>query len=471
MSTAKSIKRSINMTEGKLFDKVVRYVLPLIATNLLLVLYNLADMIVVGLSSEGDAVGAVGVTGAFINVVLFLMIGLSVGVNVCVAQNLGAKDDDGVKKTIHTSTIAIFIMGVLLGVVGILISKPVLTLMGNRGSLLELATTYTIIYFAGAPFMALTNGGIAIFRAKGDTKTPLIVLTSTGLLNVVLNLVFVLLVGWSVEGVALATVISNAVSALILYAILGKEKGPCKFSFKDLKLHFKTLKKVLTIGIPSGIQGMLFSLSNMIIASSVIKVNNLTVPIDATYQPVVKGNSAASSLEAFAYQATNSVYQAAVAFTGQNHGAKKYDRIKRVRVCCYSLTFIVAVIFGGLLLLLKDPLLALFGVVDGVEGSLERIAYETAVLKLYILLIPYFLLAFMEVGSGVLRGMGRSLLSTIICLMGACVLRIIWVYTIFAYNMTLNVLFSSYPVTWFVTALTLFIFAGVIIGIDKRSST
>lgn len=458
------------MTEGKLFGKVVKYVLPLIATNLLLVLYNLADMIVVGLSKEPDSVGAVGVTGAFVNIILNLVIGLSVGVNVCVAQNLGAKDDDGVKKTIHTATIAIFIMGIVFGGIGIGISRPVLALMGNRGKLLDLAVTYTVIYFAGAPFMALTNCGIAVFRAKGDTKTPLIVLTTTGLLNVVLNLFFVLIVGWSVEGVSLATVISNVASAVILYAILIKEKGPCKFSFKDLKLHTDTFKRVLAVGIPSGVQGMLFSLSNMIIASSVLKVNNMMVSADATYQPVVKGNSAASSLEAFAYQATNSVYQAAVAFTGQNHGAKKYDRIKRVMVCCYSLTFIVAVVMSGALLLLRDPLLALFGVVDGVEGSLEHVAYNTAITKMYILLLTYPLLAFMEVGSGVLRGEGRSLLSTVICLIGSCVLRIVWVYTVFASNMTLNVLYLSYPITWLVTALTLFVFANVIIKLDKRYS-
>ncbi len=469
MTTAVKLKRQMDMTEGRLFGKVIRYVLPLIATNLLMVCYNFADMVVVGLSTEADAVGAVGVTGAFVTLMINLLIGVGVGVNVCVAQNLGAKNKEGVEKTIHTATIAILVLGFFFGILGILISRPVLSLMGNRGNLLELATVYTKIYFAGTPFIALTNSGVAIFRAKGDTKTPLIVMTSTGIANVILNLFFVMIVGWSVEGVALATLISNALTAVILYYILTREQGDCNFSLRKLKVDLETLRNVLKVGIPSGIQGALFSISNMIIASSVIKVNNLTVSADAAYQPVVKGNSAASSLESFVYNATNAVYQAAVAFTGQNHGAKKYDRIKRVMVCCYSVTFLTAVLVGGLILLFKAPLLSLFGVVDGAIGSLEHVAYDTAVKKLYILIIPYFTLAFMEVGSGILRGMGRSTLSTVICLVGSCVLRIIWVYTIFASFMNLEVLFASYPTSWTLTAITSFIFANIVIKSDKNT--
>lgn len=457
MATATLNRKNIDMTEGKLFGKILVFVLPLIVTNLLQVFYNVADMIVVGYSTEADAVGAVGVTGAFVNLIFNVVLGVSVGVNVVVAQRIGAKDKEGVSKVIHTSVVLLFLFGLLSGIVGFFISRPVLSLMGNRGKLLDLATLYTKIYFCGAPFIALTNCAVAIFRAKGDTKTPLIILSLSGVFNVIANLVFVFLMGMSVEGVALATALSNVLSAVLLFACLAKDKGICHFSIKKLSLYGKTVKEILAVGIPSGIQGALFSLSNMIIMSSIIKVNNLTVPVDSAYQPVVKGNAASSSLEGFAYTATNAVHQAAVAFTGQNCGAKKPERVKKVMVCCYVITFIVAVLSAGSLVLFRNPLLALYGVHDGVVGSLEHVAYETAIIKMKFLWYTYFLLAFMEVGSGILRGQGHSTLSAIISLIGAVIFRIIWISTVFEAYPTLNVIYVSYPISWCVTSIVFLI--------------
>ena len=450
-------KKELNMTEGPLLGKIVAFFLPLMATNLLQTLYNAADMMVVGLSSEPDAVGAIGMTGAFVNLVLNVFMGFATGANVVVARHLGARDDERVSRATHTAILLSVLLGVVGTVLGFFISRPVLGLMGAEGKLLDLATTYTIIYFAGAPFLALTNYCIAILRAKGDTQTPLYVLALAGLGNVVLNLFFVLVVGLSVEGVALATALSNVISAAILLWRLMRDEGACKFSFRRLCMDRASLRQIVYIGLPAGLQGSLFSLSNMVIQSSILQVNNALVGADAAFAPVVKGNAAASNLEGFAYTATNSLYQAAITFTSQNVGAAKYERVKRVMGCCYFLTFLVAVAFSGALILLRTPLLALYDVHPGAAGSLDQIAYETAVKKMMIMFTLYFSLAFMEVGSGVVRGLGKSVASTVVSLLGACVFRVVWISTVFRAVPTLDVIYWSYPISWGLTALAHFV--------------
>lgn len=444
--------KNIDMTNGPLFSKIVLFVLPLMATNLLQVLYNTADMIVVSLSPEADAVGAIGITGAFINLVLNIFIGFATGANVVVARCIGAGDDEKTSQAVHTSLIISAIFGIIGGVIGIAVARPVLTLMDARGKLLDLATVYTQIYFAGTPLLAVANCAISIFRAKGDTKTPLFVLTASGLLNVALNLFFVLVLGRSADGVALATLISNGVASLLLIFLLSREKGACRFSFKNLCIDKSSFIDVLKIGLPAGIQGSLFSLSNMIIQSSVLQVNNAVCPPDSEFQPVVKGNSAATNLEGFIYTATNSVYQASITFTSQNVGAGKLERVKKVMKCCYLLTFCIAVIFSSIMLFLSPQLLSLYGIVNGIEGSLERIAYDTALKRMLYMFTTYFLLAFMEVGSGVVRGLGKSTASTVISLIGSCILRIVWISTIFKAYPTLDAIFISYPISWALTA-------------------
>ena len=456
----KLAKKSIDMTEGPLFGKILLFVLPMMATNLLQVAYNAADMMIVSLSNEANAVGAIGTTGAFINLVLNIFIGFAMGANVIIARHLGARDGDGASRAVHTSLILAVALGTISGAIGLCISRPVLTLMGAEENLLDLALVYTRVYFLGTPFVALTNYAVAIFRSKGDTRTPLFVLSAAGLVNVGFNLLFVLVFGMSVEGVALATVVSNVLSAVVLLFVLSRDGGACRFSFKKLRLDKRSFLEILRIGLPAGIQGALFSLSNMIIQSSILRVNNILAP-GSEYEPVVEGNAAVANLEGFLYTATNSVCQASVAFTSQNVGAGKYGRIGRVMLNCYAITTVVAVVGSLLLFGLNHPLLALYGISEG-EG-LGQIAYETAMAKIYLEGMTYFLLAFMEIGSGVLRGLGRSMTSTVIALVGSCLLRIVWIFTVFEHFLTVESIYISYPVSWALTGLVYLIFALMIL--------
>lgn len=461
-------KRTVNMTEGALFSKILLFALPLMATNLLQTFYNAADMMVVGLSGEPDAVGAIGLTSPFINLVINVFMGFATGANVVVARHLGAKEDDRASRAVHTALSISLLFGVLGMAIGLLVSRPVLTLMGASGKFLDLAVLYTAVYFLGAPFLALTNYLVAIFRAKGDTKTPLMVLSATGVLNVLLNLFFVLVVGLSVEGVAGATALANVASAAVLLFKLSRDEGPCRFRPRRLCIDRLAVKMMVLIGLPAGVQGSLFSISNMLIQSSILQVNNALVPAGSAYQPVVKGNAAASNLQNFAYNAQNAVYQAAITFTGQNVGAKKYDRVWRVMGCCYAITMVISVLFSGTLFLLREPLLALYDVAPGAAGTLEQIAFDTAYSHMLFEYLPFFLLALMEVGCGVVRGLGKSLTSTVVCLLGACVFRIVWIYTVFRATPTIEVLFLSYPISWGLTALALFLCAFVILRKYQR---
>ena len=440
--------RDINMIEGPLLGKIIMFALPLIMTNMLQMLYNAADMIVAGMSNVEGAIGSIGTTSAMVNLFLNIFMGFSVGTNVVVARNLGKKDPEAVQQAVHSSLVVGVITGVICMGIGLVISRPVLKLLGDQGHILDLADLYTKIYFAGVPFIALSNYLIAIFRAKGDTTTPLIILSFTGLLNVGMNLIFVLVLGMSVDGVALATVLSNVVSAALLGIKLMRDDGPCRLSLRKLRLHKKAVKEIIRDGLPAGVQGALFSLSNMLIQSTIIGFNNRLCPGGSD---VIDGNAASSNLEGFAYVATNSVYQASVTFTSQNFGAAKYKRIASVMRNCYFVTGMIAVLAGGLLLLFHKPLLSLY-----VDAPL---AVETAMTRMKIMLMPYITLAFMEVGSGILRGLGRSATSTLISLIGSCVFRLIWIWTVCPLVDRIEFVYLSYPISWTLTAITHFIFS------------
>ncbi len=454
-------RRDIDMTSGPIFGNILRFVLPLIFTNLLQMLYNATDMIVVGLSSEPDAVGAIGTTTAFASLIVSLFIGLSVGANVVVARHIGAKDEERASRALHTSTVIALIFGIVGAVIGVLIAKPVMVLMGNEGRLLELSVLYTRIYFAALPFHSLSNYAIALHRAKGDTKTPLAVLTVSGIVNVALNLFFVLVCDMSVEGVAIATAAAAALSAVVLYANLMREKGPCHFSFRQLCLDRTETKQILLVGIPSGVQGALFALSNMMIQSSIIQVNNAMCDPSAPYQPVVKGNAAVANLEGFVYTAVNAVTQATISFTSQNLGAAKYDRIKCVMISSYVLDFGIAVVLSALLALFNRPLLALYGVYPDATDPIAQLAYDSAVTRILWTILPYGLISVMEIGSGVMRGLGKTISSTVVCLLGACFLRVLWVNTVFRSFGTMESIFVVYPISWIVTGGVLFLLAAL----------
>lgn len=445
-------KKAVNFTEGKLFFKIVWFVLPIVATNLLQTLYNAADMMVVSLSHEANAVGAIGMTGSFISLILNVFIGFSIGANVVVARGIGAGNKEKAQNAVHTSLIMALIFGAIGMAVGFLVSRPVLQWMGATDNLLELAVTYTYFYFAGVPFLALVNYLIAIFRAKGDSKTPLIVLAAAGLLNVGLNLFFVLVVGMSVEGVALATSIANLVSFIVLLIKLRKDDDFTKFSFRKLKLSVKEMKEIIKVGVPAAIQGALFSFSNVLIQSSIVTVNNRLCPVGSKYQPIVNGAAAASNLMGFVYTAMNAVYQGAITFTSQNMGANKPERVRPIMYNCFLITSIIGLTLGNLVFLFKAPLLSLYGVVDGAAGSMEALAMYAATTRLLYECVPYFLAGVMEVCTGVLRGLGRSMLSTVISLMGACLLRIVWLWTVFPLFVTIEAISISYPITWIITA-------------------
>ncbi len=450
-------KKNFSFTEGRILPRLILFVLPIIATNFLQTFYNAADMMVVSLSNEPNAVGAIGTTGPFVNLIVNVFIGFSIGANVVVARYIGAKDEARTQKAVHTA----LLMGVLFGLcgagVGGAITRPVLKAMGATGSLLELAVTYTYIYFAGVPFLALTNYLIAIFRAKGDAKTPLVVLATAGLVNVGLNLFFVVAVGMSVEGVALATMISNLLSFAVLLWKLARDKDYTTFSFRALKLDKKELRAIVYIGLPAGLQGALFSISNMLIQSSIVSVNNRVCPPDWEYQPIVNGCAAAGNIDSFVYTAMNAVYQGAITFTGQNMGADKPERVKPTMYSCYLLATVIGLALGFSVLALKKPLLALYGVASGAAGSPQAMAMDAATTRLWLVCVPYFLCGVYEVGTGVLRGMGKSMISTAISLVGACLLRVVWLWTAFPLYPTLEMVFICYPTTWLLTALASYI--------------
>ena len=449
-------KKKMDFTEGKVFFKLLRFILPIVATNLLQTFYNAADMMVVSLSHEENAVGAIGTTMSFIHLILNIFIGFSVGANVVVAKKIGAKDKEGAQNAVHTALLMALVFGVVCTALGIALSRSVLHAMGNSGNLLDLAVRYTYIYFLGVPFLSLSNFLIAIFRAKGDSKTPLIVLTLTGLLNVGFNLFFVLVVQLSVEGVAIATSVANLASCVVLLAKLGRDQDYTTFSFKRLKMEKAAFKDIVFNGVPAGIQGALFSISNVLIQSSIVQVNNSLIPSDTQFAPIVNGSAAAGNIEGFIYTAMNAVYQGAITVTSQNVGAKKAHRVKRILYSCLLTVFCVGGITSGMAYLFRKPLLALYSVKGGVEGSLESLALYAATVRFRFIVLSYFLCGFMDVCSGVLRGMGRAVVSTIISLIGACLFRVVWLWTVFPVNPTLEVIFISYPISWLLTTVTAF---------------
>ena len=449
-------KKKIDFTEGKVFFKLLLFVLPIIATNLLQTFYNAADMIVVSLSSEENAVGAIGVTGSFLGLILNVLIGFSVGANVVVAREIGAKDKQKTQNAVHTALVMAIIFGLGGMAAGLACSRLVMRLMGATGNLLELATRYCYIYSLGVPFLALTNYLMAIFRAKGDSKTPLIVLSCAGLLNVGLNIFFVLVLKMSVEGVAIATAAANLASFVALIIKLRRDDDDTKFSFRKLKIDKQAFKDIVFNGVPAGIQGALFSLSNMLIQSSIVTVNNNSVPQGTESAPIMNGSAAAGNLESFVYTAMNAVYQGAITITSQNVGAKKLKRIKRILYSCLLAVVSVGVITSGVVFLLREPLLGLYGVKSATDDPMTKMAFETAITRFYFILIPYFLFGIMDVCAGVLRGMGKAIVSTVISLVGICGFRVVWLLTVFARWQTLEVIFLSYPVSWVLSEIVMF---------------
>ena len=468
-----ALKKSgrVNMTEGPLLKNILLFVLPLMATNLLQVFYTVADSMIVGLSKEQDAVGAIGTTTAMINLIVNIFIGCAVGAKVAVAQSIGARNEKETQNAVHTAMAVSVIFGLVCALIGIAVSRPVLIAMGNDGKLLSLADTYAKIYFLGVPFISVTNFAIAVIQANGDTKTPLYILTFSGLFHVLLSLFLVGVCGLSVEGAAAGTSVSNLLSAVLLVWRLCRDKSACRLSLRRIRLEKKAFLRILHIGLPAGLQSALFSLSHMVIQSSIVTVEHMTVPAGSDWQPVVKGSAVGASIESFGFTLVNATAQAAITFTGQNASAGKYDRVVRVRRCCYLVVLVLSILFAAIMLSCRDGMLSLYGIVRGEEGSLARIAYDTATTRMLFMFVPYFLLGFMEVGSGVMQGLGRSVTSTIVSLSGSVAFRILWIMTAFRALPTLQIIFLSYPISWLLTALAHYISLRIVTGKRARAVT
>ncbi len=421
------------MCNGPLLGKIIVFYVPLMLSGVLQLLFNAADIIVVGQFAGDEALAAVGSTSSLINLLVNVFIGLSVGTNVLVARFYGAGQKNELSAMVHTSVLTSLISGVLLVFVGFFMAKPALTLMGVPEDVIGMSILYIRIYFAGMPVMMAYNFGSAILRAVGDTKRPLYYLFAAGVVNVVLNLIFVVFFHMSVGGVALATVISQGLSAFLVLRCLAKTPSDYQLKLRLLRIEKDKLVKMIQIGIPAGLQGALFSVSNVLIQSSVNSFGSL----------VVAGNGVASSLESFVYTSMNAQYQAAMTFASQNYGAGKADRVRKTLWCCLGCVTVIGLGMGLLFRLFGPQLMSLY--------NPEPEVIRNGLIRIDIIMPTYFLCGLMDVMVGQLRGIGYSVMPMIVSLTGACLLRIVWILTVFAQNHTLPVLYLSYPVSWFVT--------------------
>ena len=429
----------IDMLNGPVMPKLLSFALPLMLSSMLQLTFNAADVIVVG-RFEGDAaLAAVGAPGSLINLLVNLFPGLSVGANVIVAQCFGAGNFKETRDAVHTSVTLSLISGVLVGIVGFFLAGTFLSMMNTPDEVLPLATAYMRIYFLGMPANMLYNFGAAILRAIGDTRRPLTYLTIAGVVNVLLNLLFVIVFHMGVSGVALATIISQVISAALVLLCLMRSDGAIKVELKKLRLDMGKVWQIAKVGLPAGLQGMVFSISNVLIQSTV----------NSFGKTVVAGNTTASNLEGYIYVAMNSIYQGAITFTGQNVGARKYERIGRVARDSLMTVFAIGAALGGLLMLFKVPLFHIYTEDDAVIAA--------AGIRTSIIAPTYFLCGMMDTMVGLLRGMGSSVTPMIVSIMGACVLRVVWILTIFPLDPTLTMLYISYPISWAVTFATHFI--------------
>lgn len=422
------------MIHGPLLGKILLFTLPLMASSILQLLFNAADIIVVGRYAGSDALAAVGSTGALINLLTNMFIGFSVGANVLVARYYGAGKPDEVSETVHTSVMLSIIGGVLLAVIGIIFASPLLELMGTPENVLPLAALYVRIYFAGMPVILLYNYGSAILRAIGDTKRPLYYLAIAGVLNIILNLILVIVFEMSVAGVALATIISQTLSAVLVIRCLMHIEGGCHLDLHQLKIHSHKLWKILQLGLPAGLQGSIFSLSNVLIQSSVNSFGAIAMA----------GNSAAANIEGFTYVAMNSFYQAAITFVSQNMGAMEFRRIRKIAWQCLACVTVTGALLGNLSFFFGHQLLGIY------SDEAEVIRY--GIYRLEVIGTTYFLCGIMDVCVGCLRGIGYSFLPMVVSLLGACGFRILWIFTVFKGHHDLHTLYISYPISWAITA-------------------
>ncbi len=444
---------AVDMLHGPLLSRILVYAVPLILSGVLQLMFNAADIIVVGQFTGSYALAAVGSTSSLINLLVNLFIGVSIGTNVLVARYLGAQDAQNTEKTVHTSIVVAAVGGVVMIFVGILFARPLLELMGTPLDVIDHAVLYMRIYFVGMPAFMIYNFGSAILRAAGDTRRPLYFLSVAGAINIVFNLIFVIVFHLGVAGVALATTISQCISALLILRCLKGLDGMCRLRRSLLKIDREKLAEMLRIGLPAGIQGIVFSLSNVLIQSSVNSFGST----------VMAGNTAASNIEGFVYTAMNAIYQTALSFTSQNMGAGNIQRIRSILLQCLMVVTGIGLVLGIGAYLLGEPLLSIY--------SSDPEVIRWGLVRLSLVCAPYFLCGCMDVCCGSIRGMGYSVMPMLVSLTGACALRIVWIMTVFQAEHTLFSLYISYPISWLLTfAVHLLCFVAVYGRLKKRTA-
>ena len=437
---ASSSKKSyeIDMCNGPILPKLLRFSVPLTLSTMLQLLFNAADVVVVGRYAGDNSLAAVGSNTALINLLTNLFLGLSIGANILAARHYGAREDEELSKTVHTSILLSIYSGILLSIVGVCGARVILEWMQCPDDVLGLATIYLRIYFAGMTATMLYNFGAALLRAGGDTQRPLYFLLAAGVVNVVLNLFFVIKLQMDVAGVALATVICQCISAGLVIRCLMKENGPLKLELKKLKIYPMKLKQIMQVGIPAGFQGVLFSLANVTVQSSSNSFDDTVL---------VAGSSASSSVENFVYANVNSFYQANTAFTSQNFGAGNYKRILKIRHTAVIAGVISTTLLGWIAILFGHQLLGIY--------STSPEVVQAGMLRMWFMLVVYGLDALMDVQVGSMRGIGYNVLPMLVSLVGACVFRLVWLATVFqipAYH-RIETVYIVYPISWALTAL------------------
>ena len=428
MSTDK--KYEMDMCHGPLFSKVLRFSVPLILSNLAALLFNAADLIVLGQFTTSDDMAAVGATCGFIALMLNLFWGISAGVNVLAARYIGAKDPDKVSKTVHTSIAVAIIGGIMMGIISYLLTDPILHLMATPERIMDKARVYLQISCAGVPFMILYSFGSSIIRAVGDTKRPLIYMIVSGIANVLLNLFFIIVLKMDVAGVAIATQAAHFISAFLVLRALSKSNEDYKLLWKKIRIDWKSFKEMMQIGIPAGFQGSMFTISNMGIQSTI-----------NTFGPdAIAGNTAANNLEGLVYAVCYAFYFASISFVGQNHGGRQYKRIVKSIFICMACSVAAVALLGWAFILFGKELLAIY--------NPDPEAVKWGLIRVKIVFALYFFCGLMDVISGSLRGLGHSLKPAIVIVFWVCVFRIIWLFTVFRYDHTMETLFRVYPVSW-----------------------
>lgn len=433
MSNTNTTKAKVDMLNGPLFMKILIFALPLAASSLLQQLFNSVDVAVVGRFASSKALAAVGSNAPVISLLINLFIGISMGANVVISNHLGQRDEQSIRHAISTVTLVAAISGLLLMCIGIGVARPILELMDTPSDVLDMAVLYLRIYFIGIPFFLIFNFGAAILRSVGDTRRPLYILVVAGIINTVLNLIFVIGLGMSVEGVAIATAVANAISAAWIIQLLRKEPGAIQLQFKHLRIYKKELKRMLQIGVPAGLQGMVFSISNVVVQSA----------INGYGAAAIAGSAAAVNFEYYCYYIIVACNGAAISFIGQNYGAQKYDRVRRIYRFCLLMGLIGCFIANALFTWQNQFFLSFF------TTDAEVIHYGA--IRMEGVLLFQFIACSYEVTGSALRGMGESMLPTIMTVFGTCILRIIWVFAVLPHYIGFAHLLQVYPLSWILT--------------------